>query len=116
MKQDAQNIDADKVFAALADGNRRRIIELLHNGDTSLLELSNHFPVSFQALSKHIKVLESAQIIEKERKGKYKILRLNRAAFKSSLEWISFYSNFWNQSFDKLGALIDKSIVDGNDE
>ena len=107
-------VETDKVFAALADGNRRKIIELLHEENATLLELAAHFPISFQALSKHIKVLESAQIIDKKKQGKYRILSLNREALRPSLEWISFYSRFWNESFDKLDDLINKSNSDGD--
>lgn len=104
----------EKVFSALADGNRRKIIELLHVKDSTLLELADQFPVSFQALSKHIKVLESAEIITKRKKGKYRLLSLNRNSLKSSLKWISFYSSFWNDSFDKLEKQINQENLDGN--
>lgn len=101
--------DTDKVFSALADGTRRKIIEQLHEKDTTLLELAESFSISFQALSKHIKILETAQVLKKEKQGKYRVLSLNRDSLESSLKWISYYSNFWNQSFDKLDYLINKN-------
>ena len=103
------DLDTDKIFAALADKNRRKIIELLHKKETTLLELSESFDFSFQALSKHLKVLESAQLIQKEKQGKYRIISLKRDSLKAPLEWISFYANFWNKSFDKLDELINKA-------
>lgn len=111
---ETQQIDKDKVFSALADGNRRKIIELLHTKEATLLELAESFPISFQALSKHIKILELAQILNKEKQGKYRILTLNKEALKPTLEWISYYSKFWNESFDKLDDAINKSKSDGN--
>lgn len=114
MENDSKLID--QIFSALADGNRRKIIELLHSKEATLLELAEHFPISFQALSKHIKILESAQILHKEKQGKYRILSLKRDSLKVSLEWISFYSNFWNESFDKLDALVNNSDIDGDPE
>ena len=107
-------MNQDKVFSALSDENRRRIIELLHQKDSTLLELNDSFLISFQALSKHIKVLESAQLLTKKKQGKYRVLSLNRDALQLPLEWISFYSNFWNESFDKLNDLIDKNNMDGD--
>ena len=104
----------EKVFSALADTNRRKIIELLHNKQSTLLELTEHFSVSFQALSKHIKILEEAHIVNKEVKGKYRVLSLNRHALKSTLKWLSFYTDFWNQSFDNLDAQIRKEKSDGH--
>lgn len=106
----------EKVFSALADKNRRKIIELLHEQDSTLLELTESFSISFQALSRHIKVLEAAEIVRKERKGKYRVLSLNRNALKTSLEWISYYSNFWNESFDKLDDLINQQNQDAQSE
>ena len=102
-----------KVFSALADSNRRKIIELLHEDNSTLLEMSDKFSISFQALSKHIKILEDAEIVKKTRKGKYRELSLNRLPLKRSLEWISFYANFWSESFDKLDQLINQHHGDG---
>lgn len=106
----------DKVFSALADGNRRKIIELLHEKDATLSELAEYFPFSAQALSKHIKILESARILSKQSKGKFRIITLNRDPLKASLEWISYYSRFWNESFDKLEEMIDQENEGGESE
>jgi DNA-binding transcriptional ArsR family regulator len=97
----------DKVFSALADGNRRRIIELLREGDSSLLELARHFSISFQALSKHIKILEEAGVIIKQQKGKFRIISLNRDSTKPMIKWINHHFDFWNESLEKLSASID---------
>ena len=86
----------------------RKVIELLHKNDSTLLELAESFPISFQALSKHIKILVDADIVVKKKAGKYRILSLNRGPLKESLEWISYYSSFWNESFDKLDEQIKK--------
>ncbi|MEM7087426.1 MAG: metalloregulator ArsR/SmtB family transcription factor [Bacteroidota bacterium] len=104
----------ENVFSALADNNRRKIIELLHKEDSTLLELAENFSVSFQALSKHIKILENAEIISKKKKGKYRVLSLNRNSLQTSLEWISHYANLWNESFDQLEKQIDQENLDDN--
>lgn len=103
----------EKVFSALADRNRRKIVELLHEQDSTLLELNTHFEISFQALSKHLKILEEASVIRKQRQGKYNILSLNRNSLEEPLKWISYYADFWNQSFDQLNDLINRSQQDG---
>ncbi|NND34461.1 MAG: winged helix-turn-helix transcriptional regulator [Saprospiraceae bacterium] len=102
----------EKVFSALSDVNRRKIIELLHEQDSTLLELAGHFSISFQALSKHIKILEQAQIINKEVKGKYRQLSLNGHALREAMEWMAYYSSFWNESFDKLEVQIRNAQSD----
>lgn len=104
----------EKIFSALADKNRRKIIELLYEKDSTLLQLATNFSVSFQALSKHIKILEDVQIVNKEREGKYRILSLNKNSLKLPLEWISYYSDFWNDSFDKLDKLINTQPQNDN--
>ena len=105
----------EKVFSALADGNRRKIIELLYADSSTLLELSEKFPISFQALGKHIKILEEAEIVKKVKKGKYRELSLNQNSLRQTLEWISYYSNFWKESFDKLDVLVNQQNIDGTD-
>ncbi len=102
----------DKVFSALADKSRRKVVEILYNKDASILEISESFSMSFQALSKHIKILEAAGIVNKEKVGKYMICSLNHGALKQSLKWISYYSDFWNESFNKLDKLIKKEKHD----
>ena len=98
----------DLIFSALADKTRRKVVELLHEKDSTILELTDSFPMSFQALSKHVKILEHADIVRKNRQGKFFVCSLNHEALNSSLKWISYYSNFWNESFNKLDKLIKK--------
>ena len=104
----------EKVFSALADGTRRKIIELLHEDHSTLLELTENFSISFQALSKHIKILEDAKIVMKTKKGKYRELSLNRDTLKQTFEWVSYYSKFWNESFDKLDELVNRQNTGGS--
>lgn len=101
--------DPDRVFHALSEKNRRKIIELLHHGDSTLLEMSESFDISFQALSKHIKILEQSGVLIKKKDGKYRRLSLNRKALMDSVKWISYYSSFWNESFDQLEQLVNKN-------
>ena len=101
-------VNTDSIFAALADKSRRKVVEILHENDASILELTESFTMSFQALSKHVKILEKANIVTKKRQGKFMICSLNNHALKSSLEWISYHHNFWNDSFSNLDSLIKK--------
>jgi len=101
------SIDTDKVFSALADKNRRKVVELLHKKEASIQELLPFFSVSFQGLSKHIKVLEDAQVVRKKRDGKFMMCSLNREALQESLQWMERYSKLWQASFDTLERLIE---------
>ncbi len=97
----------DLIFAALADRQRRKILELLHAGESTLLELSDAFDISFQAVSRHIQLLEEAGLVDKRKAGKYRILTINRQAFTPVLAWIRDYTQLWQTSFDRLEKIID---------
>ncbi len=102
----------EKIFSALADPSRRKIIEHLHVENSTLLELSENFSISFQAVSKHIKILENADLVRKIKRGKYRELSLNRQPLIKATAWISFHANFWNDSFNNLEELINQQQYD----
>ena len=89
------------------------MIAQLHLGDQSIQDLAKPFSsMTFQGVSKHVKVLEASGLISKKRQGKYQICSLRQDAFADSLKWISYYSNFWNESLDQLAALIQEQSSD----
>jgi DNA-binding transcriptional ArsR family regulator len=97
-----QTAQLDRTFAALADPTRRAIIVMLAKGDATVNELARPFDISLPAISRHIKVLETAQLIERERDGQFQRCRLAPAALKDAAEWLEFHRNFWTKSFDRL--------------
>jgi DNA-binding transcriptional ArsR family regulator len=98
------NLDA--TFAALADPTRRAILARLALGETSVTELASPFEMSMPAISKHLKVLEKAGLIERGREAQTRPARLNPAALKTAADWIEEYRRFWEQSFDRLDAYL----------
>src|SRR5271156_1014422 len=94
------NLDA--TFAALADPTRRAILARLALGDTSVTELAEPFKMSMPAISKHLKVLEKAGLIDRGREAQTRPARLNPAALKSAADWINEYRKYWEASFDRL--------------
>jgi DNA-binding transcriptional ArsR family regulator len=91
-------------FAALADPTRRAILWRLSEGDATVNELAEPFPISLQAVSKHLKVLERAGLITRGRTAQLRPSRLEGAALKDAAEWIGGYRRFWEGSFDRLEA------------
>jgi DNA-binding transcriptional ArsR family regulator len=89
-------------FAALADPTRRAILERLAEGDATVNELAEPFPISVQAVSKHLKVLEHAGLITRGRTAQLRPSRLEGAALKEASDWLGTYSRFWQGSFDRL--------------
>jgi DNA-binding transcriptional ArsR family regulator len=89
-------------FAALADPTRRAILARLAEGEATVNELAEPFPISVQAVSKHLKVLERAGLITRGRSAQLRPSRLQGAPLKEATEWLETYSRFWQGSFDRL--------------
>ncbi len=89
-------------FAALADPTRRAILERLAEGEATVNELAEPFPITLQAVSKHLKVLERAGLITRGRTAQLRPSRLDVAPMKDASEWLDRYRYFWEGSFDRL--------------
>jgi DNA-binding transcriptional ArsR family regulator len=89
-------------FAALADPTRRAILSRLSKGEATVTELAEPFPISVQAVSKHLKVLEHAGLITRGRAAQLRPSRLEGAPLKEAVEWLETYRRFWQGSFDSL--------------
>ncbi|HEY3192840.1 MAG TPA: metalloregulator ArsR/SmtB family transcription factor [Solirubrobacterales bacterium] len=92
----------NRTFAALADPTRRAILERLANGDATVSELAKPFPVSVQAVSKHLKVLEGAGLITRGRTAQLRPARLDGAPLKEAADWIDGYRSFWERGFERI--------------
>jgi DNA-binding transcriptional ArsR family regulator len=90
-------------FAALADPTRRAILERLSDGEATVNELAAPFPISMQAVSKHLHVLERAGLIERGRAAQRRPSRLRAAPLKDATDWLQTYRVLWEDSFDRLG-------------
>ena len=91
-----------RTFAALADPTRRRILEHLARGDRCVTDLARPYAMSLPAVSKHLRVLESAGLIRRRRAGRVHRLKLEAKPMKQAAQWIEEYRRFWEQSFDRL--------------
>jgi DNA-binding transcriptional ArsR family regulator len=92
----------DRTFAALADPTRRGILKRLSSGEATVSELAEPFPVSVQAVSKHLKVLEGAGLITRGRTAQLRPSRIDGAALKEAAEWIDGYRSFWERGFERM--------------
>ena len=99
----------DTTFAALADPTRRAILARLSRGEATVGELAGPFPVTLQAISKHLKVLERAGLIARGRSAQLRPSRLQGAALKEVADWVAEYRRHWDESFDRL----DEHLRDG---
>jgi DNA-binding transcriptional ArsR family regulator len=92
----------DRTFAALADPTRRAILKRLTSGEATVSELAEPFPVSIQAVSKHLKVLEGAGLITRNQAGLIRPSRLQAAPLREVAAWIDGYRDFWELGFDRM--------------
>tara|TARA_B100000989_G_C19437530_1_gene425821 strand:+ start:650 stop:979 length:330 start_codon:yes stop_codon:yes gene_type:complete len=95
----------NKIFKAIADPTRREIFHILVLASTalSITQISDHFSMSRQAVTKHIKYLEGAGLVEIRENGRERFCQANALPLKEINDWVSFYEKFWD---DKLSRLV----------
>ena len=93
-------------FAALADPTRRAILARLASGETSVLDIAKPFDISLPAVSRHLKVLERAGLIERGREAQWRPCRLQASPLKGVADWVEFYRRFWEESLDRLDSYL----------
>lgn len=89
-------------FAALADPTRREILARLAEGEATVNELAEPFPITAQAVSKHLGVLERAGLVTRGRSAQSRPSRLRGEALGEAAEWLAYYRRFWEERFDGL--------------
>ena len=98
------NLDA--VFAALADPTRRAILSRLADGQASVNEIAEPFEISQPAVSKHLKVLERAGLIERDIEEQRRPARLKAETMTAAVNWLEEFRKFWGTSFDQLDDVL----------
>ena len=93
-------------FAALADPTRRAILVRLSSGEATVGELAAPFDLSLPAISKHLKVLQRAGLIEQGRQAQWRPCRLKPEPLRGAADWIGQYRRHWEESFERLGAYL----------
>jgi DNA-binding transcriptional ArsR family regulator len=94
-------------FAALADPTRRSILTRLTEGDATVSELAEPLPISVQAVSKHLGVLERAGLITRTRSAQLRPSQLRAAPMKEAVDWLQSYHQFWEAGFARLEERLD---------
>ena len=97
----------DATFAALADPTRRAILARLASGEASVTELAEPFSMTQPAISKHLKVLERAGLISRDRDAQRRPSRLVAKPLAQASQWLEQYRQFWESSFQRLDDLLD---------
>src|SRR6185437_9521783 len=99
----------DRVFAALADPTRRRIVEQLSKRTMTPGEIAKAFPISQPAISKHLRVLEESGLLQREIAGRVHYCTLSPDAMDEVIRWIERQRKYWNSSLNRLETLLSKN-------
>lgn len=97
----------DAAFGALADPTRRAVLDLLRTGRRPAGEIARAFPVSRPAISKHLRVLRRAHLVEERREGRHRLYQLNPAPLRAVDSWLEQYRSFWTASLENLKAFVE---------
>ena len=98
----------DGVFHALADPTRRSILTALADGVRSVTEIAAPFAMSLAAVSKHIRVLERAGLVQRTIDGRVHRMELDASPLRAASSWLEAYRRFWEERFDALGTLLEE--------
>ncbi|WP_334141450.1 ArsR/SmtB family transcription factor [Rhabdothermincola sp.] len=101
----------DAVFAALSDPTRRAIVQRLAEGEATVLELAEPFPISLPAISRHLKILEQAGLISRRRDGQRRPCRLQPEPLVEIAAWAEHTRAAWEQRLDRLEAHVHRSAA-----
>lgn len=104
--QNQPNLDA--IFAALSDPTRRAILWQLADGEAPVKELARPFNISQPAVSRHLKVLEKAGLIERQVDKQRRPAKLKAQHMAAAVDWLSYFREFWGTSFDQLDSVLAK--------
>src|SRR5438874_8424633 len=95
----------DRIFHALSDPTRRSILRGIAGESKTVGEIARPYRMSLAAISKHLKVLEHADLVTREKHGSFQYVRTNAIPMKRARRWLTYYERFWNERLDDLEAL-----------
>jgi len=104
----ASVVQQDRVFHAIADSNRRRMLDLLAARDSPAQELAAHFDITFAAVSQHLKVLRKAGLVTRRAEGRSRVYRLTPEKLRMVEEWTAQYRQFWQSRLKRLGEYLNE--------
>lgn len=103
----------DRTFAALSDSTRRAILARLAEGETTVGELARPFRMSRPAISKHLRVLERAGLVQRQREGRVSRCELDAEPMRDAAQWIERYREFWGDRLDSLARYLERQKPSG---
>ncbi|MGD2083471.1 MAG: metalloregulator ArsR/SmtB family transcription factor [Chromatiales bacterium] len=96
------------VFQVVADPTRRRLLDLLAEGEQPVQSLATHFSSTLQAVSQHLKTLQAADLVRSRKDGRFRYYRVNPSGLREMDAWLERYRVFWNGRLARLGRHLDE--------
>ena len=106
-----KNVSLNQTYAAIADPTRRAILVRLMQSEARVTELAEPFDISLNAISKHLRVLERAQLVRRRIKGRDHYLSVNIEPLQEAAKWIETYQKFWEERVDALETFLIKKRI-----
>jgi DNA-binding transcriptional ArsR family regulator len=107
MRNRSVTYSTEASFHALADPTRRAVLDLLRSGSQPAGEIARAFPVSRPAISKHLRLLRRAHLVQERREGRHRLYQLNPEPLKAVDLWLEQYRVFWQSSLTNLKAFVE---------
>ncbi len=107
MRHRSVTYSRDSAFNALADPTRRAVLDLLRAGTRPAGEIARAFPISRPAISKHLKILRRAHLVNEHREGRHRFYQLNPEPLKTVDQWLDEYRRFWTANLESLKSFVE---------
>src|ERR1700752_4855814 len=107
MRNRSATYSTGATFQALADPTRRAVLDLLRRGGLPAGQIAREFPVSRPAISKHLRLLRRARLVEERREGRHRLYRLNAEPLRGVETWVEQYRVFWQASLTRLKTFVE---------
>jgi len=110
MRNRSVTYSTEATFQALADPTRRAVLDLLRRGSQPAGHIARSFPISRPAISKHLRLLRRAHLVQERREGRHRIYHLNPTPLKGVDQWLETYRIFWQQNLANLKAFVEAEL------
>src|SRR5271168_27577 len=107
MRHRSVTYSSEATFQALADPTRRAVLDLLRRGSQPAGEIAGAFPVSRPAISKHLRLLRRAHLVQEHREGRHRVYQLNPEPLRAVDSWLDQYRNFWSANLTSLKQFVE---------
>jgi DNA-binding transcriptional ArsR family regulator len=107
MRHRSVTYSSEATFQALADPTRRAVLDLLRRGSQPAGEIAGAFPVSRPAISKHLRLLRRARLVNEHREGRHRVYQLNPEPLRAVDNWLDHYRRFWSANLNSLKAFVE---------